>query len=1012
MKIKLLLLLFLFFGGISSMYAQRVITGNVADATDGSSLPGVNVIVQGTTQGTTTDMNGHYAITVNDNTSKILVFSFVGYETQKVDINGRTRIDVKLKPASVALNQVIVTALGISKAKKSLAYSAEQVKGDEVTAVKNPSVMTSLSGKVTGLTVNESGSGVGGSVRVTLRGNKSTRNNQPLYVIDGVPMLNYSPQQPNDPWGGGNASGAIGVDGGDALSSINPDDIQSITVLKGASAAALYGSQAANGAILITTKKGKAGKGVINFTSTFTANTISTAPEFQFKYGQTSPGALDSWGSKLGTPAPDHIADFFNTGSTAINAVSFSGGTKNSQTYISYANTLANGIMPENRLARHNFKMNENATFFKGKLEVNADLNYLHQKIKNDPALGLYYNPLTGLYFFPRGKDFNEYKDHFEIYSSQRNMMVQNWFADKDDQQNPYWIVHRDPNFTKRDRFFVNAGLKLHIIPGLDLIARGNVDKSFDVFDQRSYASTQATLADPNGRYVLSKTEGTQLYGDVLLNYQYQNKKVSVNANLGGSIRDVRIYNEFFDSKGADLKFANIFSLQNFKQPGANIRQSLSRRQLQSVYGSAQFGYRGYLYVNVTGRNDWSSTLPDQSYFYPSVGVSAIVSQMVDMKGIDFLKVRVSYAIVGNDVDPYVANMINRIDPVSGLVTNTLGLLPGKKLLPEKSKSFETGFDIRVLKNRLRFNFTYYNTHTENQFIRIAAPMGSGYSQYLVNAGDIQNKGVEAMLGFTPVKTGAVTWDADFNFTKNVNKVLHLSKDLPNGIYYLTPPGVNNYGMALTEGGSFGDIYGKKFKRAANGDIIVDANGRPLAEGGGLGYVGNPEPDFMLSWNNTISWKRFSFRVLIDGRFGGKVMSLTQAVSDLYGVTKVTADARDNGGVDIHAQLENGTPYSGKIDPHTFYTTVGGRAGITEYYMYDATNIRLREFSIAYHFKIKSNVVKGLKLSFVARNLFFFMNNAPFDPDVTMSTGTSFQGVDVFSPPSTRSFGLNLNLTL
>ncbi len=1011
MKIRLLLLLFLFIGGFSSLFAQKVMTGTVTDAGDGSTLPGVNVLVEGTTNGTTTNMNGKYSITVG-NSAKALIFSFVGYQKQRVEIGSKTKINVAMHSTNVALNEVMVTALGISKTRKSLAYSAEQIKGNELTAVKDPSVISSLSGKVTGLQVNQSGSGVGGSVRVILRGNKSTRNNQPLYVIDGVPLLNFTPQQPTDPWGGGNASGAIGVDGGDALSSLNPDNIQSITVLKGASAAALYGSQASNGAILITTKKGKVGKGVINFTSTFTANTISTAPNLQFKYGQTSPGSLDSWGNKLSTKAPDHVTGFFNNGSTMINSINFSGGTKNAQTYISYANTVANGIMPDNKMVRHNFNMNEHATFFKDKLEVNADLNYLHQKIDNDPALGLYFNPLTGLYFFPRGLDFNKYKNHYEIFSPERNMMVQNWIADKDDQQNPYWIVNRDPNFTKRDRVLVNAGLKYHIIPGLDLLARGNLDKSYYTFDQRSYATTQASLADPNGRYVLSNTEGTQLYGELLLNYDYRGEKYSVSANVGGSIRDTRIYNEFFDSKGADLKFANIFSLQNFKQPGANIRQSMTRRQLQSVYGSAQFGYHNYLYFNVTGRNDWSSTLPGQSYFYPSFGLSAIISEMVDMKGIDYLKLRISYAIVGNDVEPYVANMINSINPVSGLITNTLGLLPGKKLVPEKSKSFETGFDIRVLKNRIRFNFTYYNTHTINQFIKIAAPMGSGYSQYLVNAGDIQNKGVEITLGLTPVKTHAVKWDAYFNFTKNVNNVISLSKYLPNGIYYLTPPGVNNYAMAITEGGSFGDIYGKKFKRAANGDIIVDANGRPMAQKGGLEYVGNPNPNFMLSFDNNITWKRFTFRVLFDGRFGGQVMSLTQAMSDLYGVTKVTADARDNGGVAIGAQYADGTPYSGKLNAHDFYTTVGGRAGITEYYVYDATNIRLRELSIGYKFKINSNVVKGLRLSFVARNLFFIMNNAPFDPDVSMSTATSFQGVDVFSPPSTRSFGLNLNITL
>ncbi len=1011
MKSRLLILLLLFMGGFSSLFAQKVITGTVTDAADGSTIPGVNVLVEGTTNGTTTDLSGKYSITVGNN-AKALIFSFVGYQKLRVEIDGKKQINVVMHPTNIALNEVMVTALGISKARKSLAYAADQMKGSALTTVKDPSVITSLSGKVAGIQINESGSGVGGSVRVILRGNKSTRNNQPLYVIDGVPMLNFTPQQPNDPWGGGNASGAIGVDGGDALSSINPDDIQSITVLKGASAAALYGSQASNGAILITTKKGKAGKGIINFTSTFMANTVATAPDLQFEYGQTSKGSLDSWGSKLSTPAPDHVSGFFNTGSTVINSISFSGGTKKAQTYISYANTVANGIMPENKMVRHNFEMNEHANFFDNKLEVNASINYLHQKINNDPALGLYYNPLTGLYFFPRGLDFNEYKNHYEVFNPERNLMAQNWIADKDDQQNPYWIVNRDPNFTKRDRVFINAGLKYHIIPGLDLIARGNVDKSYYTFDQRSYATTQATLADPNGRYVLNNTQGTQLYGDVLLNYDHRWEKFSLDANVGGSIRDTRIYTEFFDSKGADLKFANIFSLQNFKQPGANIRQSLSRRQLQSVYGSAQLGFHDYLYLNVTGRNDWSSTLPGESYFYPSFGLSAIISQMVDMKGIDYLKFRISYAIVGNDVDPYVANMINSIDPVSGLVTNTLGLLPGKKLVPEKSKSFETGFDIRVLKNRLRFNFTYYNTHTINQFIKIAAPMGSGYSQYLVNAGDIQNKGVEITLGFTPVKTHAVKWDADFHFSKNVNKVLSLSKDLPNGIYYLTPPGVNNYAMAITEGGSFGDIYGKKFKRAPNGDIIVDANGRPMAEGGGLGYVGNPNPDFMLGFDNNITWKRFSFRVLFDGRFGGQVMSLTQAMSDLYGVTKVTADARDNGGVAIAAQHEDGTPVSGKLDAHDFYTTVGGRAGITEYYVYDATNIRLRELSIGYNFKLNNNVVKGLNLSFVARNLFFLLNKAPFDPDVTMSTATSFQGVDVFSPPSTRSFGLNLKLTL
>ncbi len=1007
MKIKLLMILFLCFGEIGTLFAQRVITGAVTDKVDGAPIPYVSIAVEGTTQGTTTDLHGKYAIRV-DNKAKALVFSSMGYEKKVVEIDNKAIINVILTSSNVALNEVVVTALGIPKARKSLAYATNQIKGSEITAVKDASVINSLSGKVPGLVINESASGVGGSSRVTLRGNKSTRNNQPLYVIDGVPMMNYTPEQPGSPWGV-HAGKIIGVDGGDAMSGINPDDIKSITVLNGASAAALYGSQAANGAIMITTKKGRVGKGKINYSSQFIVNTPYDIPKMQYKYGQTAAGSMGSWGSLLSSPAPDHVAGFFKTGSVAINSISFSKGSKQAQTFISYANTRSTGIMPNNKLDRHNFNMNQHEEFFNSKLEMNASVNYLHQRIDNTPALGLYYNSLTGLYLFPRGLDFNKYKNHYEVFSSTRNTMVQNWLPGVTADQNPYWIVNRDPNFLKRDRFSTNLTLKYHFTKDLDLIARGSLEKSFNQFDQRSYASTRASLADPNGRYVLNKTNGTQLFSNILLNYNHNFTKFSLSANLGGSIRDERIYNEYFDSKGAGLKFANIFSLQNFKQPGAIIKQQAVNSQLQSVYGSAQLGYKGLLYLSVTGRNDWSSTLPQQSYFYPSVGLSSIISDLMKVSWLDYLKVRVSYAVVGNHVDPYVANMINSIDPVTGLVVNTVGLLQGKKLVPEKSKSFETGVDMNVLNNRIRFNFTYYNTHTKNQFIKIAASLGSGYSQYLINAGDIRNEGIEMTLGFTPVKTSTVKWNADFNFTKNVNKVISLSKDLSNGVFFLNTQDANNYSMGLTVGGSFGDIYGKTFQRASNGAIIVDKNGKPFSNTGGLKFIGNPQPKFRLNMNNIISWKHFTFRFLIDGRFGGKVMSFTQAMNDMYGVSQATANARDNGGVTIKAQYANGTPYKGKLNARTFYTTVGGRAGITGYYMYDATNIRLREIAVGYRFNIHSKVINNLKLSVVGRNLFFFMNNAPFDPDITMSTATSYQGVDVFGPPSTRSFGLNLS---
>ncbi len=1009
MKSKLLIALLLFFGVTGSLFAQRVVTGTVTDKSDGSPMPGVNVVVESTTNGTTTDSDGHYSITV-DNKAKSLLFSFIGYNTQTIDINGKSTINVVMQPGNLNLNEVVVTALGISKEKKSLAYSTQQVKSDELTAVKEVNPINALDGKVAGMTINQSASGTGGSTRITLRGNKSTRNNQPLYVIDGIPMLNYSSQQPGSVWGGTNANGSAGVDGGDAISNINPDDIESITVLKGATAAALYGSQAANGVIMITTKKGTAGKTDISFSSNFLTESPITIPDMQYSYGQTSKGALDSWGSKLGTTAPDHVKDFYQSGSTWINSLSFSGGNKVAQTYVSYANTTSKGIVPENKFDRHNIDLKETANFFKGKMQVVANVSLLHQNTINRPVTGLYWNPLTGLYLFPRGMDFNSYKKNYEVWDPHRFLYAQNWFANSDKQQNPYWILNRDKMTSSRDRVYAMASISYKFSDHFKLIARGNVDKSWDKYELKAHATTQATLSNSNGRYILRNTDGAQYYADLLLNYDYHTAEWYVSANLGTSIRDENIYGSYFDPFPGNLRVANVFSIQNFLQPGATIRQSLSRKQLQSIYASAQLGYKSLLYIDLTGRNDWSSTLPDQSYFYPSIGASFVASELIDADWLNFLKFRGSYAMVGNDVDPYVANMLNYSVSSSGVNTNTTGIIPGTSLKPELSKSWELGMNMKTLDGRLNLDFTYYNSNTENQFIKIAAPQGSGLNYYLVNAGIIQNKGVEAMLEAVPVETKKVRWSAIFNFTKNVNKVKKLHEGLADGIYYITPPDVNNYAMAITEGGSFGDLYGKRFKRDNKGNVVVDKDGKPMAEAGGLGYVGNPNPDFMLGFNNIVTVGNFTFRALIDGRFGGEVMSITQAMNDKFGVSLNSANARDNGGVDFAAVYEDGTPVSGKLNAKDFYTTVGGRDGITEYYVYDATNVRLREFSVGYNFHMKSKVVKLLRLSFVSRNLFFFYLKAPYDPDIAMSTATGLQGVDAYSIPSTRSFGLNVSI--
>lgn len=1003
-----LLLLCLAFG--SQALAQTV-AGKVTDATTGESLIGATVTEEGTRNGVSTDIDGNFRLAVG-NLSGALVVSYTGYQTQRVALNGNAAVDVALAPG-LELDEVVVTALGISREKKSLTYSATEVSNEELNRVKDANFVNSLSGKVAGVQINRSGSGVGGSTRVVLRGSKSTRDNNVLYVIDGVPMFNYSPAQPGDIWGQSAGSGSPGSDGGDAISNLNPEDIESSTVLKGASAAALYGSQAANGVILITTKKGREGATRVNYSANFTVENPIELPELQFSYGQTAPGSLDSWGQRIS--GTDHVKDFFQTGSTFINSLSLTGGSTSAQTYFSFAHTGAKGIIPTSKLQRYNLNFRETAKFFNNRLNVSANLNYVHQTGENRQTSGLYYNPLTGLYFFPRGLNFQDYTKNFEKFSLARNVAVQNWTADKDDQQNPWWILNRVPREESRDRMIAITSGMWKFNNWLSFQLRGAADKTFDKNDLRAFASTQTTLADANGRYILAKNEGTSYYGDAIFLIDRPSENIGFNAAIGSSIYDTRLNTQFVDSKGADLRFANVFSLQNIKQPGASIAEGLTRQQLQSLFVSAQVGYKNMIYLDVTGRNDWSSTLAftsNTSFFYPSFGLTGILSEMFTVRNIDFAKIRLSYAQVGNGVSVYDTNPLNSISSVTGLQVNTVRPLPGTELKPELSKSFEVGFDVRALGNRLGVDFTYYKSNTTNQRLSIAAPFGSGYTSYIINAGDIQNSGFEVMVNYTPVRSSRFEWNSSLNFTRNVNKVVKLDDRLSDGIFTISGAGVNNYAMVISEGGEFGDILGKTFMRDAAGKIMLDGDSKPIS--GDFEVVGNPNPDFMLGWNNTLRFGDIYLGFLIDGRFGGEVMSITQAMIDELGVSQVTADARNNGGIDVGAVRPDGTA-AGKIDAQTWFQAVGGRAGFTEYYVYSATNIRLRELSVGY--SLPSSLVKktgflsGIRLSLVGRNLLFLKKDAPFDPEISMSTGTGLQGVDSFAPPAVRSIGLNLNAT-
>ena len=991
---KNLFTLFLLMSVSLGLSAQKSISGTIT-STNGETLIGVTVQEKGTANGALSDLDGNYQLTVADGAT--VIFSYTGYAPYELTVGSESTYDVVLKEG-VNLDEVVVTALGISREKKSLTYASQEVSGDELTAVKDVNAINALTGKTAGIQINRSGSGVGGSTRIVLRGNKSLTNNEPLIVIDGVPMNNSRQGDQANLFGGG-------IDSGDGISNINPDDVESMTVLKGASAAALYGSQAANGVILITTKKGKAGRAKVNFSSSMITETAAYKPSLQYKYGQTSDGAEFSWGPAVN--APNHVDDFFQTGVNWINALSISGGTENLQTYFSYSNTNAKGIMPTNTLNRHNFTLTESGKFYDGKVEVSGTVSLINQEVANRPAGGLYFNPLTGLYFFPRGLDFNEYATNFEVYSSDRNFNVQNWIADRDIQQNPYWILNRNLNNRTRNRVISSISTKFNFTDWLSLQLRGNVDKSIDEATQHIYATTQATLSDANGRYVLNNLETTQIYADAILSVNKQlNDDLSLNANLGTSHRRNEFASDVFDSFNANLRFANIFSLQNISQPNANFSQSLIRNKLNAGFASVSLGYKSTYYLDATVRNDWSSALPTQSFLYSSIGASVVLSEMMSTDAVDFAKLRVSYATVGNDVAAYVVNDRtdnHSISSVTGLNVNRVGPIPGTVLQPETSKSLEVGLDFRTLNNRLSADLAYYRTNTINQFIRISAPAGSGFSQYLVNAGNVQNSGIEAFISYDVVESNDFNWNMGLNFARNRNEIITLHEALDNGTFFINDAGVNSYAMVIKEGSQFGDIYGRKFERDADGNIVVEG-GAPKPADGALEYLGNPNPDFLAGLSNTLTYKGVTLKFLIDGRFGGQVMSVTEALLDEFGVSQRTADARDAGGVDV-----NGT----MLDAEAYYTTIGGRSGITEAYMYDATNIRLRELSLGY--SLPQDAVSGIglssaRISLVGRNLFFFRNDAPFDPDVTFATGVGFQGVDVFSLPSTRSLGFNLSI--
>lgn len=991
---------------------NSTVRGRVVDVS-GEPLIGATIREKGGTRGTVTDIEGNFILSVPD--SAVLQVSFVGYESIEVSVGGRKTLEIQLRENTVMLDNVIITALGLEKKEASLAYSIQKVKGEELTRMKEVNMITALAGKAAGVQINKNSSGIGGSAKVSLRGIRSASgDNQPLYVIDGVPMLNIGTEQAYSAIGG--TANAGNRDGGDGISNLNPEDVESISILKGAPAAALYGSQAANGVILITTKKGNtAGQRNIHFSTGLTFDKAFSLPKMQNCYGVSD--VVDSWGEKAYLPTSNELNDFFRTGLTSITSVSVNYGNEKIQTYFSYANTTGRGIVDKNQLTKHNINLRETAVMFNQRLKLDGNVNVMRQIVKNKPVSGGFYmNPLVGLYRFPRGEDLSYYKDNYEIYDPERKLGIQNWHTFTEDfEQNPYWIQNRIQSKETRMRSIISLSANLRINSWLTVQARGSVDYISDKMRQKFYASTAPALCGANGRYIEMDYQETLIYGDVMAMGKRKWEDFALDVAIGGSINDKNVNSTRYDSKNASLKYANVFNLANIVMNGsASIDQKIdSRRQLQSVFGTAQVGYQDKVFLDLTARNDWASTLAYTSheksgFFYPSAGLSFLIDKWIQLpEWISFAKLRGTYSKVGNDIPQFITNSVSHITAGGELQANDAA--PFKEMEPEMTHSVEVGTEWRFFQSRLGFNLTYYRTNTHNQFFKLPALAGDMYAYRYVNAGDIQNRGWELTVDATPVLTPDFTWKTSLNFSSNRNKIKELHEELKELVY--GPSSFSSsYAMKLVKGGSIGDIYGKAFVRDAEGNIVYqtegDHKGLPAVEGeGNTIKVGNANPRFIMGWNHTFSYKGFSLYFLLDWRYGGKILSQTQAEMDLYGVSQVTALARDRGYVTLEGQqIDNVKGFYKNI--------VGGRAGVTEYYMYDATNLRLREVSLNYTFPKKwmqkTKVLKDLQLAFVARNLCFLYKKAPFDPDLVLSTGNDNQGIEVFGIPTTRSLGFTV----
>ena len=984
------------------------IKGKVSDES-GEPLIGVNVSVNGSSTGTITDFDGNFTIKAAE--SSTIKISYIGYATQMIPVSKKDFYQIIMRQDTEVLDEVVVTALGIKRAEKALSYNVQQIKGDELTVVKDANFVNSLNGKIAGVSINKSGSGVGGATRVVMRGAKSIEgDNNALYVVDGIPLFNTNM--------GNTDSGIMGEGkaGTEGIADFNPEDIESLSVLSGPSAAALYGSSAANGVILITTKKGKEGKLQLSFSSSTEFSKAYMTPEFQNTYGNID-GMFESWGDKLVTPSSyDPKKDFFNTGTNFINSLTLSTGTKQNQTFASISSTNSNGIVPNNEYDRLNFTIRNTATFLNDKLQLDLGASYVKQKDKNMVSQGQYWNPTMAAYLFPRGESFEAIKT-FEHYSQDRYIPIQYWPIGDSTyaSQNPYWTAYRNVATNDKSRYMFNVGLTYKIADWLNAAARFRMDDTYVLYERKIYATSDEKFAEgKKGHYEYVNYNDRQEYADFMLNINKRIQDFSIAANLGYSYSNYWALQRGY--KGTLQGVTNMFTAGNIDATNGRISEKGgdSRVRNHAIFANVELGWKSMLYLTLTGRNDWNSRLvntDEESFFYPSVGLSGIISEMVKLPDfISYLKVRGSYTEVGAPISRSGLTPGTVTEPIEGGALASTGIYPFTDFKAERTRSYEFGLSVRLWK-KISAELTYYKSNTYNQTFIGNLNENTGYKQIYLQAGNVENRGWEASLGYSD-SFKDFNISSTFTFSRNVNEI----KEMVNNYHTsMSAEPINiqevlkeNGRIILKVGGSINDIYANTFlKKDSQGYVEIKEDGSYDTVRGEDVFLGKTSPDFNLGWNNSFSYKGFGLSFMINGRFGGVVTSSTQAILDSFGVSKASADARDAGGAMI--------PGQGRVDAQTYYKKIGtGDYTTSGYYVYSATNVRLQELTLSYKFPNLwfKNVLKDVTLSFIANNPWMLYCKAPYDPELTPSTGTYGQGNDYFMQPSVRSFGFGIKFKL